>query len=90
MKITRVVVLHKGGSYDNINNYRPISVFPLFSKLLEYLIKIRLCKFFDGRQIFAHEQFGFREKRSTEMALLSIKEKIFPNMDDKHYTFGAF
>lgn len=39
MKIARVAVLHKGGSFDNINNYRPISVLPLFSKVLEHLIK---------------------------------------------------
>lgn len=58
MKIARVAVLHKGGPMDNINNYRPISVLPIFSKLLEYLIKKRLTKFLDSTGVIADHQFG--------------------------------
>lgn len=39
MKIARVAILHKGGILDNINNYRPIYVLPLFSDELEHVIK---------------------------------------------------
>lgn len=90
MKIARVVVLHKGGSLANINNFRPISVLPLFSKVLEHALKIRFNKFLDERQLLVKEQFGFREKKSTEMALLRIKDKICSNIDSKQYTLGLF
>lgn len=45
IKIARVVVLHKGGSLNDLNNYRPISVLPVFSKVLELILKIRITKF---------------------------------------------
>lgn len=34
-KIARIVVLHKGGVTDCITNYRPISILPAFSKIIE-------------------------------------------------------
>ena len=76
MKTARVAVLHKGGPINDFNNYRPISVLPLFSKVLENVIKTRITKFLDDHELLVSEQFGFREKKSTEMALLGIKEKL--------------
>ena len=35
MKIARVTSVHKRGKQNDVNNYRPISVLPIFSKLLE-------------------------------------------------------
>lgn len=90
MKIARVAVLHKGGPMDNINNYIPISVLPIFSKLLEYLIKKRLTKFLDSTGAIVDQQFGFRKHPSSEMALLNIKEMILNNFENKEYTIGLF
>lgn len=72
MKIARVAILHKSGPVDNIINYRPISVLPLFSKVLEHLLKPRLTKFLDLTHAIVDEQHGFREKTSLELALLNI------------------
>ena len=35
MKIARITPIYKGGDKENVVNYRPISVLPCFSKLLE-------------------------------------------------------
>ena len=35
MKIARAIPIHKRGKQNNVNNYRPISVLPMFSKILE-------------------------------------------------------
>lgn len=90
MKTARVTVLHKGGPINDFNNYRPISVLPLFSKVLENVIKTRITKFLDDHELLVCEQFGFRAKKSTEMALLGIKEQIAKNIDSKEFTLGIF
>lgn len=76
MKKARVVVIHKGGPLNSIGNYRPISVLPLFSKVVEHLFKTRLATFLNLSQYIVKEQYGFREGKSTEMALLNIKDKL--------------
>ena len=47
MKIARVTPIHKTGKQNNVNNYRPISVLPIFSKILEKCIYKRLIEFLD-------------------------------------------
>lgn len=90
MKIARVAVLHKGGPLDDVNNYRPISVLPVFSKVLERVIKLRLSNFLNERQLLVNEQYGFRTQSSTEIALLNIKNKLIDNFETSQYTVGLF
>ena len=45
LKIAKVIPVFKNGSYKEISNYRPISVLPCFSKILERLVYKRLFKF---------------------------------------------
>ena len=60
LKIARVILLHKAKSRKVKNNYRPISLLPFISKLIEKLIKIRACKIIDDQSILYSNQFGFR------------------------------
>ena len=45
MKIAKVIPLFKNGERENIANYRPISVLPCFSKVLEHIMYNRLYKY---------------------------------------------
>lgn len=90
MKKARVSVIHKGGDKHIMKNYRPISVLPVFSKALEKIICTRLTRFFSSKHILADAQFGFRKGRSTETALLTLKEYIVRNIDNRAYTLGLF
>ena len=38
LKISKVIVIHKSGKKDNMGNYRPISLLPQMSKILEKII----------------------------------------------------
>ena len=72
------------------NNYRPISLFPSLSKILEKLIKICLLKFFDKHQVLYENQYGFREKYSTLHALLDVTSETNNAIQRNHYTVLMF
>lgn len=57
-----------------MENYRPISILPVFSKGLEKVILSRTEHFCDKYSILSSAQFGFQKNCSTELALLEHKE----------------
>lgn len=88
--MAKVLVLHKKGDKNDINNYRPVSLLPVFSKGLEKIIYNRLTVFIEKHDILTESQFGFRKKRSTELALLDQKEFILRNFEEKNVVLGIF
>ena len=72
----KVLPLHKKGSKIDVNNYRPISLLNVLSKLFERVIYDRLYSFFDKNNLFTCRQYGFRKKHSTIDALIDFIEKI--------------
>lgn len=46
LKIARVLVIHKGGLINYLNNYRAISVLPIFSNVMETIIYYKLSNYF--------------------------------------------
>lgn len=71
-----VIPLFKKGDTKLVTNYRPISLTPCISKVLEKIVKKRLCKFMDKHKILSENQFGFRENRSTQDAVNNVVQKI--------------
>lgn len=90
MKNAKVAVLYKGGDKNEMSNYRPISVLPIFSKALEKIIFTRLYKFLDSHSVITTAQYGFRSGVSTETALLHQKELILGNIEARKLTLGVF
>ena len=81
-KVAQVIPLFKGGDKEDMNCYRPISLLPALGKLFEKVISTRMVNFFDKNNLFSPQQFGFREKFSTEHAILDIHEKLLKNLND--------
>lgn len=69
LKVSRVVPVFKKGDRSCPKNYRPIAITPLIGRVFETLIKRRLYKFFESRDLFSDAQFGFRTMRSTSDAI---------------------
>ena len=94
MKIAKVLPLHKSGERNLFTNYRPVSILPQFSKILEKLFYklfyIRLEKFVSTCNILIDSQYGFRSKRSTSMAVVDLVEKISNSIDKNKPTIGVF
>lgn len=90
MQIAKISVLHKKGDKNDLNNYRPVSILPVFSKGLEKLIHSRLAKYFEKYNMITQSQFGFQKNKSTELALLEEKEFILRNLENRKLVLGIF
>ena len=72
LKRAKVIPLHKGGSKLDIENYRPISILPLFSKIFEKIVHKRLYDYLTKTGMLSETQFGFRKGHSTSDAVHSL------------------
>ena len=85
-KMAKVTPLYKGGARNDINNYRPISVLPVLSKILEKHVASSLSKFLRDNSLLYELQSAFRPGHSTETALIRLTDQILMNMDNDNVT----
>ena len=78
-----VIPAYKSGDVDKVTNYRPISLLPIVSKILEKIVANQLTEYLETNNLLSETQHGFRPKLSTETALLKISDKIYNNIDNK-------
>ena len=90
LKISKVIPLYKKGDRWEPSNYRPISLLNVFDKVLEKLIHKRLMNFINRNDILYENQFGFRPKHSTTLAVLELVDTIYQNLDKKYYVAGIY
>ena len=89
-KIAKVTPLHKWGARNDINNYRPISVLPILSKILEKHVASSLSVFLRDNNLLYELQSAFRSGHSTETALIRLTDQILKNMDNDEVTGLVF
>ena len=85
-KTAKVVPIFKSGNKHLVQNYRPISLLPCLSKVLEKLIKSRLLKFLTKHKILYDLQYGFREKHSVFHVLLDVTFFSYDAIQNKQTT----
>ena len=90
LKVALVSPLYKAKDPMPFSNYRPISLLPLFSKILEKLMYNRLLSFLNKCKIINKNQFGFRNNHSTYMALLIMLENVRNALDNGECAIGVF
>ena len=90
LKIAKVIPLYKTKDPALFSNYRPISLLPFFSKILERLMHNRLYNFLTEHNILSMNQFGFRKNYSTFLALMDLVDNISKNIDEGNYSIGIF
>src|SRR6218665_2863689 len=73
-----------------MNNYRPISNLPYFSKLFEKVMYTRLYDYINKLEILYPDQHGFQPNHSTAMSLLNTYDKISLAFDNNEYALGVF
>ena len=72
MKTAKVIPIYKSKARDDFSNYRPISILPTVSKILEKIVHKRLYDFMYKCNIFYPNQYGFRHKHSTLHAVTKL------------------
>ena len=90
LKVAKVIPLHKGGSTEDLNNFRPISLLSIFDKLIEKIMHNRLYAFLEDNNVLYEKQFGFRKNNSTIYALMEITERIKESIDTGKFGCGIF
>ena len=82
-KVARVIPLFKSGKENDINNYRPISLLPVFSKILEKSVKKQIMGYLENN-ILCPEQFGFRSRMETQHAIMNFCKNMEERADHKY------
>ena len=90
MKLADISPLFKGGNRHVLNNYRPISLLPTISKLLEKLVYARTYNFLDQKNILYNSQYGFCKKHSCEHAVTEVTGEICKGLENGKHTLAMF
>ena len=89
-KRARVVPIFKSGDISSLNNYRPISILPIVSKIVERTVHKQLSEFLDINNILHPNQSGFRPMHSTNTVLMKLVSQWSLNIENKQLTGVAF
>ena len=92
LKVAKVLPIHKSSNPNELTNYRPISLLPAFSKLLEKIMFNKVMSFLDAKQILYKHQYGFRAKHSTIHPIIHLLNECADanNSNPKKYTISIF
>ena len=89
-KHTKVISLYKDGARDDIDNYRPISILSVVSKILERAVQQRLVDYLESRDLFSRYQCEFRRKYSAQTGITFLTDSIRRSVDAELRTDAIF
>ena len=89
LKTANVIPIFKKGDITNLNNYRPISLLPVLSKVFEKIINKQITKVIEDGYI-DENQFGFWHGHSTEDAVLKFIDKVEKDMSTKKHVVSIY
>ena len=89
LKIAKVTPIFKSGAKDNVSNYRPISILPVFSKVLERIMYNRVYNHPHCKGLLYEKQFGFQEITQLKMPYFNLHEilQVFLRKENIHLEF---
>ena len=89
-KFARIVPIPKGGNRKSPANYRPVSILPVLSKLLEKHVSGLLQNYLNTCVPLSASQWGFTAGKSTTTALISFTHDIMEAVDIGHEVCSVF
>ena len=90
LKIGKITPIFKKGDPQLLDNYRPVSVIPIFGKIFEKVIYSRLYNFLTSMNIIYDKQFGFRKSHSTGHAINYSVNHLLKEIEAKNHVIGMF
>ena len=79
-KTAKVVPIHKADDPTNLNNYRPISILPIFSKIFEKIVHNKLYSYLQRNRLLSVNQYGFRKHLSTSDAIIDMTQFVYESL----------
>ena len=90
-KLAQIIMLPKPGKDPHQTaSYRPISLLPVFSKILEKIIYDRIKRTIEKKKLMPDHQFGFRNKHSTIEQMHRLINEIILALENKQYCTALF
>ena len=90
LKTGKITPIYKKDDPQKLNNYRPVTVIPIFSKIYEKVIYCRLYNFLTSMNVIYDKQFGFRKNHSTTHAVNYSVNKLLCDIEEKRHVVGIF
>ena len=90
LKLAKVTPIFKSGKNKHLTSYRPISVLPCFSKILERIMHNRVYEHLAKNNLLFHRQFEFRNGHSTKHSLTELVNRIYNSFNENRHTLGVF
>ena len=89
MKLVKVSPLHKSGGRNIPDNFRPISLLPVLSKILERIVFNFMVKHLDNNILYSR-QYGFRQNHLTTDGIMNLVGEVLKALDDKFMVLNIF
>lgn len=90
LKTAVIRPIYKQGVRNKVENYRPVSILPVISHILEkYLLKV-MSSFSDKFEILNDSQYGFRPGKSTTQLLEDISDFLNESLDTNNFVLALF
>ena len=89
-KLANIIPLFKGGNRNNEGNFRPVSLLPLPSKIIEKIVHQRISNFIETNNYLDDKQGGFRKNHSTINTIANLSNDIFNGINNREMTLSCF
>ena len=89
-KRAKVSPIFKTGDEHMVNNYRPVSVLPIISKIIGKHVFNSFYEYLSENHLITSSQSGFRPKHSCETALNCLIDRWLKNIDQVKLTGVLF
>ena len=76
MEESKFIPLFKSGDKNNTDKYRPISILPTLSMLLEKAVHNQLSQYLEENDLLNIFQFGYKDKQSNQLATTLLIDEI--------------
>lgn len=90
LKIAKIMPLLKKPNVFTPDNFRPISLLPCISKIIEKCVFQQIFNYFEQNKLLYGSQYGYRKNHSTESACLELVDKLYKQLDDNQSPFCVF
>ena len=88
--LSRVIPIPKSGCTGDPDGLRPIAILPVIAKIFEKVLKNQIMTHFEEYNLFHDGQFGFRQGKSTTLALLHLVNKVIEGEEDREVVGTLF